>query len=61
MLAMHCVSRSEGRYLLVMTENYTALGILQHELDSYLKDAVVIFGSKFPGDLDYTQVSAKIY
>ncbi|XP_070579262.1 E3 ubiquitin-protein ligase rnf213-alpha-like [Ptychodera flava] len=49
---------SEGRYLLILTENYAALGILQQQL---LKEGnVIIFGSSFPKDLEYTQVCRNI-
>ncbi len=45
----------ESRYLLILTQNYAALNILQQQLDS-LKDAIIIFGSSFPNDQEYTQV-----
>jgi len=50
---------NESRYLLVLTENYAALAILQTELLK-LKDAIVIFGSSFPKDQEYTQVCLNI-
>jgi len=50
-----CVSGSENRYLLILTENYAALGILQQELLK-IKNAIIIFGSSFPKDQEYTQV-----
>ena len=46
---------SESRYLLILTENYAALGILQQELLK-IKNAIIIFGSSFPKDQEYTQV-----
>ena len=46
----------ESRYLLILTENYAALPIIQRELLSEEDDAVVIFGSSFPKDQEYTQV-----
>ena len=49
-------SCSESRYLLVLTENYAALRIIQQELLKEEDDAVVIFGSSFPKDQEYTQV-----
>ncbi|ELU02735.1 hypothetical protein CAPTEDRAFT_201549 [Capitella teleta] len=52
-------SESESRYLLILTENYAALGILQQEIPK-TRDAVIIFGSSFPKDLDYTQVCRNI-
>ncbi|ELU09101.1 hypothetical protein CAPTEDRAFT_223578 [Capitella teleta] len=56
----NCIaSNSESRYLLVLTENYAALGILQQQL-AMTRDAVIIFGSSFPKDLDYTQVCRNI-
>ncbi len=47
---------SESRYLLVLTENYAALPILQQKLLE-MRDTVIIFGSSFPKDQEYTQVS----
>jgi len=46
---------SESRYLLILTENYAALGILQQELLK-IKNAIIIFGSSFAKDQEYTQV-----
>jgi len=40
---------------LILTENYAALGILQQELLK-IKNAIIIFGSSFPKDQEYTQV-----
>jgi len=54
--ALCCFSfDSENRYLLILTENYAALGILQQELLK-IKNAIIIFGSSFPKDQEYTQV-----
>ena len=56
-----CLNR-ESRYLLVLTENYAALPIVWKELlrsddETRLGDEpVVIFGSSFPKDQEYTQV-----
>ena len=50
----HCFS--ENRYLLILTENYAALGMIQQHLLKTSEDAVVIFGSSFPNDQEYTQV-----
>ena len=47
---------SENRYLLILTENYAALRIIQQHLLKTSEDAVVIFGSSFPNDQEYTQV-----
>ena len=48
-------TNSESRYLLILTEAYAALGILQqHMMD--IKDAITIFGSSFRKDQEYTQV-----
>jgi len=47
---------SENRYLLILTENYAALRIVQQHLLKASDDAVVIFGSGFPNDQEYTQV-----
>ncbi|XP_077980160.1 E3 ubiquitin-protein ligase rnf213-alpha-like [Glandiceps talaboti] len=50
---------SESRYLLVLTENYAALGILRTQLLNS-DDPVIIFGSSFPKDQEYTQVCRNI-
>ena len=46
----------ENRYLLLLTENYSALRILEQ---TYLtdRDPVILFGSSFPEDINYTQVT----
>ena len=54
------VSIRESRYLLVLTENYAALPIVQQELLKKGDDPVVIFGSSFPKDQEYTQVPTSI-
>ena len=47
----------ENRYLLLLTENYSALRILlQANLLNH--DPFVLFGSSFPQDLNYTQVNS---
>lgn len=48
---------SESRYLLILTENYAALTLLQHKLAA-MGDAVTIFGSSFRKDQQFTQVSS---
>jgi hypothetical protein len=50
---------SESRYLLLLTENYGALTILQQKIFT-MDNAVVIFGSSFPSDQEYTQVIATL-
>lgn len=50
---------SESRYLLILTENYVALGLLHQQLEG-LKNAITIFGSSFPRDQEYTQVCRNI-
>jgi len=55
LLLLFIVVGSESRYLLILTENYAALGILQQELLK-IKNAIIIFGSSFPKDQEYTQV-----
>ena len=45
----------ENRYLLFLTENYSALRILQ-QADLIDHDPLVLFGSSFPHDINYTQV-----
>jgi len=44
---------------LILTENYAALPIMQQHLLKTADDAVVIFGSSFPNDQEYTQVKCK--
>ncbi|XP_022796393.1 E3 ubiquitin-protein ligase rnf213-alpha-like isoform X3 [Stylophora pistillata] len=51
---------SENRYLLILTENYAALPIMQQHLLRAADDAVVIFGSSFPNDQEYTQICRNI-
>ena len=41
---------------MVLTENYAALPIVQQELHKKGEQPVVIFGSSFPKDQEYTQV-----
>ncbi|XP_048587615.1 E3 ubiquitin-protein ligase rnf213-alpha isoform X3 [Nematostella vectensis] len=48
----------ETRYLLVLTENYSALPIVESELKD--EEYVVIFGSSFPKDQEYTQICRNI-
>ncbi|KAK3588412.1 hypothetical protein CHS0354_015933 [Potamilus streckersoni] len=49
----------ESRYLLLLTENYGALTILQQQILN-IQDAIIIFGSSFPSDQEYTQVCRNI-
>ena len=44
----------ESRYLLILTENYAALRLLQGQFCDH--DPKIIFGSSFPKDQQYTQV-----
>ncbi|XP_046556283.1 E3 ubiquitin-protein ligase rnf213-alpha-like [Haliotis rubra] len=53
------IASSESRYLLLLTENYGALSILQQEILARHK-VIVIFGSSFPKDQEYTQVCRNI-
>ena len=46
----------ETRYLLFLTENYSALRILQ-QANLLDHDPLILFGSSFPEDLNYTQVT----
>ena len=46
----------ESRSLLLLTENYSALRILQ-QTDLTDRDPVVLLGSSFPEDINYTQVT----
>ena len=54
------ISQQENRYLLFITENQSALSILQTKL--LLKDEklYVFYGSSFPKDTEYTQVWVNI-
>lgn len=45
----------DSRYVLILTQNYSALPILQEGILSE-SDYTIIFGSSFPKDLEYTQV-----
>ncbi|XP_071137105.1 E3 ubiquitin-protein ligase rnf213-alpha-like [Mytilus edulis] len=49
----------ETRYLLLLTENYGDLAILQQKI-LMMHNAQVIFGSSFPSDQEYTQVCRNI-
>ncbi|XP_076109129.1 E3 ubiquitin-protein ligase rnf213-alpha-like [Mytilus galloprovincialis] len=49
----------ETRYLLLLTENYGDLAILQQKV-LMMHNAQVIFGSSFPSDQEYTQVCRNI-
>ncbi|XP_046861644.1 E3 ubiquitin-protein ligase rnf213-alpha-like [Xenia sp. Carnegie-2017] len=51
--------RRESRYLLVLTENYAALRLLQSK-DFREYEPEVIFGSSFPRDQQYTQICRNI-
>ncbi|XP_066472974.1 E3 ubiquitin-protein ligase RNF213 isoform X2 [Tiliqua scincoides] len=50
----------ECRYLLVLTENYAALQILQQAFFSGPQQPEIIFGSSFPKDQEYTQICRNI-
>ncbi|XP_056014152.1 E3 ubiquitin-protein ligase rnf213-alpha-like isoform X2 [Ostrea edulis] len=50
---------SDTRYLLLLTENYGALSVLQQKILT-MKNAITIFGSSFPSDQEYTQVCRNI-
>ncbi|XP_061169274.1 E3 ubiquitin-protein ligase rnf213-alpha-like [Saccostrea echinata] len=50
---------SDTRYLLLLTENYGALTVLQQKIQT-MKNAITIFGSSFPSDQEYTQVCRNI-
>ncbi|KAL3881537.1 hypothetical protein ACJMK2_027969, partial [Sinanodonta woodiana] len=52
-------SQCESRYLLLLTENYGALTILQQQILN-IQNAIIIFGSSFPSDQEYTQVCRNI-
>ncbi|XP_068269102.1 E3 ubiquitin-protein ligase RNF213 [Nyctibius grandis] len=48
------------RYLLVLTENYAALQILQQVFFTARQQPEIIFGSGFPKDQEYTQICRNI-
>ncbi|XP_072022240.1 E3 ubiquitin-protein ligase rnf213-alpha-like [Amphiura filiformis] len=50
---------SDSRYLLILTENYSALPLLQQDLLTP-DNTVVIFGSSFPNDQEYAQICRDI-
>ncbi|XP_067164464.1 E3 ubiquitin-protein ligase RNF213 isoform X2 [Apteryx mantelli] len=50
----------ECRYLLVLTENYAALQILQQTFFTARQQPEIIFGSSFPKDQEYTQICRNI-
>ncbi|CAC5380698.1 RNF213 [Mytilus coruscus] len=54
-----CLEGQETRYLLLLTENYGDLAILQQKV-LMMHNAQVIFGSSFPSDQEYTQVCRNI-
>ena len=49
----------ESRYLLLLTKNYAALNIIRQGILND-EDPVIIFGSSFPKDQEYTQVCRTI-
>ena len=49
-------SKREGRYLLLLTKNNVALRIIQDQGLLDKKRSLVIFGSSFPHDQQYTQI-----
>ncbi|CAG2239382.1 RNF213 [Mytilus edulis] len=53
------MNERETRYLLLLTENYGDLAILQQKV-LMMHNAQVIFGSSFPSDQEYTQVCRNI-
>ncbi|XP_067319963.1 E3 ubiquitin-protein ligase RNF213 isoform X2 [Anolis sagrei] len=50
----------ECRYLLLLTENYVALQILQQAFFKDTQQPEIIFGSSFPKDQEYTQICRNI-
>ena len=46
----------DTRYVLLMTENYAALRVLEKKFPEENAAASVIFGSSFPKDQEFTQV-----
>uniref|UniRef100_A0A8C0H5B1 RING-type E3 ubiquitin transferase n=1 Tax=Chelonoidis abingdonii TaxID=106734 RepID=A0A8C0H5B1_CHEAB len=57
-----CSNSQDGecRYLLVLTENYAALQILQQAFFAERQQPEIIFGSSFPKDQEYTQICRNI-
>ncbi|XP_060597666.1 E3 ubiquitin-protein ligase rnf213-alpha-like [Ruditapes philippinarum] len=55
-------SQSESRYLLLLTENFGALSLVQQLLQERSEDTrlITIFGSSFRSDQEYTQVCRNI-
>uniref|UniRef100_UPI004038E950 E3 ubiquitin-protein ligase RNF213-like n=1 Tax=Callospermophilus lateralis TaxID=76772 RepID=UPI004038E950 len=51
---------AESRYLLILTQNYVALQILQQSFFSEDQQPEIIFGSSFPWDQEYTQICRNI-
>ena len=55
----------DTRYVLLMTENYAALRVLEKTFPNEYANASVIFGSSFPKDQEFAQVrmllSMKLY
>ena len=49
----HCLS---SRYLLLMTEDFAALPIIEQLYEKEKYRSCVIFGSSFPKDQQFTQV-----
>jgi len=56
MIGMVFCACSESRYLLILTENFAALPLLQQKLAT-MKDSITIFGSSFRKDQQFTQVT----
>ncbi|XP_052243455.1 E3 ubiquitin-protein ligase RNF213-like [Dreissena polymorpha] len=54
--------KGESRYLLLLTENYGALSIIQQQIFSKQREIrpITIFGSSFRSDQEYTQVCRNI-
>ncbi|XP_019856417.1 PREDICTED: E3 ubiquitin-protein ligase rnf213-alpha-like [Amphimedon queenslandica] len=52
--------KQENRYLLYITENQSALQILQYKLLPKKEKLFVFYGSSFPKDTEYTQVCVNI-
>lgn len=49
---------SDTRYLLLLTENYGALTVIEKNILP-VEMPIIIFGSSFPSDQEYTQVVVK--